>query len=158
MNLGIESETLEFKKSTSEVGKAMDNIASMLNKHGHGTVFFGVSPKGDVVGQSVSASSLDEIARKVKEAIKPMIYPEIRVESFSGKDVIRVDFSGTERPYSSFGRYYKRVFDRTEEMTPGELRAMLASTDYSSSWENNLTEYGLEAVDTVALETFYSKL
>ena len=157
MNLGIESETLEFKKSTSEVGKAMDNIASMLNKHGHGTVFFGVSPKGDVVGQSVSASSLDEIARKVKEAIKPMIYPEIRVESFSGKDVIRVDFSGTERPYSSFGRYYKRVFDRTEEMTPGELRAMLASTDYSSSWENNLTEYGLEAVDTVALETFYSK-
>ena len=34
MNLGIESETLEFKKTTGEVDKAMDNIASMLNKHG----------------------------------------------------------------------------------------------------------------------------
>ena len=36
MNLGIESETLEFKKSTGEIEKAVDNIASMLNKHGHG--------------------------------------------------------------------------------------------------------------------------
>ena len=35
MNLGIESETLEFKKSTGEIEKAISNIASMLNKHGH---------------------------------------------------------------------------------------------------------------------------
>ena len=44
MNLGIESEILEFKKTTGEINKAVDNIASMLNKHGHGTLFFGVSP------------------------------------------------------------------------------------------------------------------
>ena len=31
MNLGIESETLEFKKTTGELDKAVDNIASMLN-------------------------------------------------------------------------------------------------------------------------------
>ena len=43
MNLGIESETLEFKKTTGEIDKAMDNIASMLNKHGHGTLYFGVN-------------------------------------------------------------------------------------------------------------------
>lgn len=43
MNLGIESETIEFKKSTAELEKAVDNIASMLNKHGHGTVYFGVA-------------------------------------------------------------------------------------------------------------------
>ena len=35
MNLGIESETLEFKKTTGELEKAVDDIASMLNKHGH---------------------------------------------------------------------------------------------------------------------------
>ena len=29
MNLGIESETLEFKKTTGEIEKAVDNIASM---------------------------------------------------------------------------------------------------------------------------------
>lgn len=81
MNLGIESETLEFKKSTGELDKAVDNIASMLNKHGHGTVYFGVLPSGDVTGQQISASSLDDVAKKIKEAIKPMIYPEIKMKT-----------------------------------------------------------------------------
>ena len=141
MNLGIESEILEFKKTTGELEKAMDNIASMLNKHGHGTVYFGVAPNGDVKGQTVSASSLDDVAKKIKEAIKPMIFPEIEHEVLEGKDVIRVDFSGSEKPYSSYGRYYKRVFDRTEEMTPNELKHMMASQDHTSYWENNLTAY-----------------
>ena len=160
MNLGIESETLEFKKTTGEVDKAMDNIASMLNKHGHGTLYFGVSPNGEVTGQQISASSLDDVAKKIKAAIKPMIYPEIRQEVLDGKTVIRVDFSGKEKPYSSFGRYFKRVFDRTEEMTPDELKRMMAEmadTDKSSYWENNLTEYGIESLDTDALEEFYKK-
>ena len=157
MNLGIESETLEFKKTTGEVDKAMDNIASMLNKHGHGTLYFGVSPNGEVTGQQISASSLDDVAKKVKAAIKPMIYPEIKQEVLDGKTVIRVDFSGKEKPYSSFGRYFKRVFDRTEEMTPDELKRMMADTDRSSYWENNLTEYGLESLDAAALEEFYKR-
>ena len=87
MNLGIESETLEFKKTTGEVDKAMDNIASMLNKHGHGTLYFGVSPNGEVTGQQISASSLDDVAKKIKTAIKPMIYPEIKQEILEGKNV-----------------------------------------------------------------------
>ena len=157
MNLGIESETLEFKKTTGEVDKAMDNIASMLNKHGHGTLYFGVSPNGEVTGQQISTSSLDDVAKKIKAAIKPMIYPEIKQEILDGKNVIRVDFSGEEKPYSSFGRYYKRVFDRTEDMTPDELKRMMAETDKSSYWENNLTGYGLESVDMATLEEFYKR-
>lgn len=157
MNLGIESETLEFKKSTAELEKAVNNIASMLNKHGHGTVYFGVSPDGNVTGQLISASTLNDIASKIKDTIKPMIYPEIKKEEFDGQTVIRVDFSGTEKPYSSNGRYYKRVFDRTEEMTPDELKQMMASTDHSSYWENNTTRYGLEVLDSNALKNFYEK-
>ena len=86
-----------------------------------------------------------------------MIYPEIKKEMMDGKSVIRVDFFGKEKPYSSFGRYYKRVFDRTEEMTPDELKRMMAETDKSSYWENNLTEFGLESLDLVALEEFYKR-
>ncbi len=157
MNLGNESEILEFKKTTGELDKAVDNIASMLNKHGYGTLYFGVSPNGDVTGQQISASSLNDVAKKIKDAIKPMIYPEVKEERLEEKTVIRVDFSGREKPYSSFGRYYKRVFDRTEEMTPDELKHMMAQTDNSSYWENNLTEYGIEAVDHDALLSFYKK-
>ena len=56
MKPGIESETLEFKKTAAEIEKAVDNIASMLNKHGHGTLIFGVSPDGKGTGQQISAS------------------------------------------------------------------------------------------------------
>ncbi len=157
MNLGIESETLEFKKTTAELDKAVCNIASMLNKHGHGTLYFGIAPNGDVIGQQITAASLNDVAKKIKESIQPMIFPEIKEEKLNDKTVIRVDFSGTEKPYSAFGRYYKRVFDRTEEMTPSELKHMMAETDYSSFWENNLTSFGLEVLDHETLNNFYKK-
>ncbi|MEI3219646.1 MAG: hypothetical protein V8S08_08620 [Lachnoclostridium sp.] len=35
MNLGIETETLEFKKSTGELKEAMHSICAILNKHQH---------------------------------------------------------------------------------------------------------------------------
>ena len=41
MNLGMETETIEYKKSTGEMREGMESIASILNKHGHGTLYFG---------------------------------------------------------------------------------------------------------------------
>lgn len=157
MNFGRETEFLEFKKTTGELIDSMDDICAILNKHGHGTLWFGVKPNGDVVGQEIGAHTLDDIARYIKEYIKPMIYPTINEETIDGKTCIKVEFIGTERPYSSRGRYYLRVIDRSEEMTPNELRDMLSSTDNSSRWENNVTKYGLEAVDSDALMRFYKK-
>ena len=51
MNLGIETEYVEHKRSTSEMHEGMESVASILNKHGHGTLYFGVRPSdGEVVG------------------------------------------------------------------------------------------------------------
>ena len=61
MNLGKESETLEFKKTTGEMKEAMVSISSILNKHGIGTLYFGVKPNGDIIGQDVSESSITTI-------------------------------------------------------------------------------------------------
>ncbi len=157
MNLGKESETLEFKKSTSELKNAMDDICAILNKHGKGVLYFGVKPNGDVCGQMVSASSLDDVATHIKTAIKPMIYPSIKEETLDGLSVIKVEFTGTERPYSSYGRYYKRVHDRAEDMTPDELKHMMLNTDFSSIWENNLTPFGINDIDSKALKSFYTR-
>lgn len=157
MNIGKENETLEFKKSTAEIDKAVCNIASMLNKHGHGTLYFGVSPDGEVTGQPLSQETLNDVAKKIGEAIRPIIYPTIQKVSFDGVETVQVEFSGMERPYSAFGRYYKRVHDRTEEMTPAELRSQMFSSDVGSIWENHPTKYGLEAIDHEALRRFYDK-
>ena len=49
MNIGRESELIEFKKSTSETKEGIVSIASILNKHGQGKIFFGVKDNGDVI-------------------------------------------------------------------------------------------------------------
>ena len=36
----------------------MNSISAMLNKHGRGTIYFGVLPNGDVKGQMVNESTL----------------------------------------------------------------------------------------------------
>lgn len=91
MNLGKESETLEFKKTTGELKEAMISISSILNKHGVGTLYFGVKPNGDVVGQDVSESSLRDVSRFVYESIKPQIYPVIQEEILDDRHVIKVE-------------------------------------------------------------------
>lgn len=90
MNLGKESETLEFKKTTGELKEAMISISSILNKHGVGTLYFGVKPNGDVIGQDVSESSLRDVSRFVYEFIKPQIYPVIQEEILDDRHVIKV--------------------------------------------------------------------
>lgn len=157
MNFGKENECLEFKKTTGELRDAMDDVVSILNKSGKGTLYFGIKPNGDICGQEVSTSTLDDVATFFKKAIKPMVYPSIKEEIIDNKHIIKVEFAGSERPYSSYGRYYKRVHDRAEEMTPDELKHMMLNTDYSSIWENNLTSFGMETVDKEALNKFYNK-
>ena len=88
MNLGKESEMLEFKKTTGELKEAMVSISAILNKHGVGTLYFGVKPNGDVTGQNVSESSLRDVSRLVYESIKPQIYPVIQEEILDGRHVI----------------------------------------------------------------------
>ena len=48
---GKETETLEFKKSTGELKKAVISIASILNKSGKGEVYFGIRNDGTVLGR-----------------------------------------------------------------------------------------------------------
>ncbi len=155
MNLGRENEQLEFKKTTSEVKDAVDDICAMLNKHGSGRVIFGVWPNGEAKGQEIGEFTADDIARVCKEAIVSMIYPSIKEVDYGGAKCLQVDFAGRERPYSSYGIYYKRVVDRSEKMTPDELKSVMASTDYTSKWENCLTSFGIDCVDKVALRSFY---
>ena len=157
MNLGIENETTEFKKSTSELKVAMDDVCAILNKHGFGTLYFGVKPNGDVCGQDVTHNTLNDVATFIKTAIYPAIYPQIDKITLDGKDVIKVEFRGTERPYSSYGRYFKRVHDRAENIVPEELKHMMLNNDFTSIWESNLTPFGIESIDSKALKSFYNR-
>ena len=140
MNLGKETETLEFKKSTGEIREGMVSIASILNKHGVGTLYFGIKPNGDVIGQDISESSLRDVSRAVYESIKPQIYPAINEEVLDGRHVIKVEFSGENAPYSAGGRYYLRTADEDREVTPEELKAFFGANKHRGKWEKDISE------------------
>ena len=61
VNIGPETEQIEYKKTIGEIKEAMISIAAILNKHQQGELYFGVKNDGTVVGQEIN----DETLRKV---------------------------------------------------------------------------------------------
>lgn len=70
-------------------------------------------------------------------------------------DVIKVEFSGNDIPYSAFGRYYIRIADEDRELTPNELRNMMISKEYEENWCDKITSYTLQDVNEESLQKFY---
>lgn len=157
INFGHETEELEFKRSTGEVHDAMKDVVAILNKHEKGILYFGVAPNGDVKGLQVAESTLRDVSRVVFESIKPQIYPQIQKITIDGCDIIEVRFSGKNKPYSAYGKYYIRVADESRELTPAELKEMMLSSEYSERWEQFETEYTIKDVDEAALKDFYNR-
>lgn len=157
INFGHETEELEFKKTTGELHEAMIDVVAILNKHGQGTLYFGILPSGDVKGLQVAESTLRDVSRIVFESIKPQIYPQIQKITIDGCDIIEVKFSGKNKPYSAYGKYYIRVADESRELTPAELKEIMLMSEYSERWEQFETNYSVDDVDKKALKDFYDK-
>lgn len=126
MNLGMESEILEFKKSTSELNQGIISLSAMLNKHGEGTLYFGVKNDGTIIGQKdVNENTLRDISRKISEGIEPQIIPHISLELIGDYKVIKVYVSGNDIPYSAYGIYYSRSFDEDRKLDKNSLKALM---------------------------------
>jgi ATP-dependent DNA helicase RecG len=158
MNIGFESEKSEYKKTTGELKEAVISVSSILNKHKHGVLYFGVNNNGDITGQQIGPNTLRDVSRYIYDHIHPT--PEIAVEALEadGRSYIKVVFNGDEQPYSAYGRYYIRVGDEDKEITRSQLRGMFFDefTDYSA-WENTLTEYTADDIDEETLITAYTQ-
>ena len=151
MNIGFESETIEFKKSTSELKEGVISIASILNKHNSGVLYFGVKDNGDVKGQEVGKETQRDISRAISGNIKPECLYEIHLRNTAeGESFIEVSFSGKDAPYSAYGRYYQRFADEDKAISDIQLERLFKERlkDYSE-WENQVSE---ETVDDVSEE------
>ena len=153
MNLGIESETLEFKKSTSELKEGLCSICSILNKHGAGTLYFGVNRKGEVIGQQISEETLRDISKSIAEFIKPTIVPTIVKLLVDDK----VDFYGLEKPYSYNGKYYIRSADEDRLISTSNLKKILRNELDRNLWEVEYTNTKVNDVDKNAIKTLHKE-
>lgn len=156
MNLGCETEHIEFKESTSEKHEALESIASILNKHGYGEVYFGVKDNGDVKGQMIMDSTIKELTESIFRDIEPRIIPTITKENFAGLSVLKVAFSGTQVPYSAFGKFLIRVGTQNRKMSRDELVRLVKDSDYSLNWEKEIS-HSIDDIDDVTLKGFFQE-
>ena len=150
MNIGMETELIEFKKSTGELKEGIISLASMLNKNGRGALYFGVRNDGEIVGQQIGDRTMREISQGIANAIKPQIIPTIIIELCDDKNVIKVTAEGGEQPYSAYGKYYMRSADEDREISPQQLRGlMLSASDSIVNIESNNQELTFEQLKTL---------
>lgn len=127
MNIGQETEQVEFKKSTGELKEGLISLSSMLNKHGSGILWFGIKNNGDVIGQAIGDGTLRDISQAVAVNIKPVVIPTISLVLMDDRNVIKVEVAGEDKPYSAYGKYYMRSADEDREITPMQLRELMLS-------------------------------
>ncbi len=143
-----ESETLEFKKSTAQLKEAVISVCAMLNKHNKAIVYFGIKDDGSVFGQDIGKKTTSDISHEFRNNLKPIPNIIITVEKIDAKDVIKVEATGDDTPYSAYGRYYIRVDDSDIFMDSKQLWKYFESKSKTySKWEEKLTTYGIEHID-----------
>jgi ATP-dependent DNA helicase RecG len=93
-----ESETREFKATTSQRGEAAKAVCAMLNHKG-GRVIFGVDAKGRVTGQEVTDGTMDDVAAYLR-MIEPPAFPSMeRIPAGKAREAIVVSVEqGSRRP------------------------------------------------------------
>jgi len=128
-NLGLESESVEFKESIGQLDKGIISLISMLNKNGCGTVLFGVRDNGDVIGHDVGAKTLRHITQNIADTVDPPIVAKVEVKLASdSKKYISVSATGTERPYAYKDAVYIRSGEEDRKIPMSELRKIIRSS------------------------------
>ena len=151
-----ESETVEFKKSTAELKEAAISIVAMLNKHGQGEVFFGISDDGQVVGQDIGRMTIKEVTQTVVDNIEPKIYPRVEIRKIEGKDCIVVEAHGIGSPYFAYGRAYIRVGESNKALTPHEIEKLILNKK-KLLWESEISERKLKDIDIQTLKDYMKR-
>lgn len=160
MNLGKESELIEFKESLAQLDEGLKSLTAMLNKNNRGTIYFGVNDEGEVVGLSVGKETETKIRHRIKELVSPDLFFKIRIlNDEKGKDYIELSSEGTDIPYSFDGRYYIRNASSDDGVSNYLLRRMLINENVDvlkekRSYRQDLTFLGLiQCLENVGIHT-----
>jgi ATP-dependent DNA helicase RecG len=131
-----ESEKAEFKKTTGQRSDGAKTACAMLNGQG-GFVLFGVTDAGEVRGQQVSASTLEDLVHELRRIEpQPLLNPE-RVPLENGLEVIALPVPGRSGgPYTYDGHPYVRQGPTTLVMPQDEYgRRLVERAHPTHRWE-----------------------
>jgi ATP-dependent DNA helicase RecG len=144
-----ESQCLEFKKSTAQIKPAFETLCAFLNTKG-GTVLLGVKNSGELIGQSITDYTKQELANEIKK-IEPNAQIEIHyVPLENNNQVIVLEVPpGKHTPYAYDGRPFERNQSTTERMTQHRYEQLIVDRgQLNHSWEDQpANEYGIDDLD-----------
>lgn len=162
MNLGTESEFIEFKENLAQLDKGLKSLTAMLNKNKRGTVYFGVKDDGEVVGVTIGKETDTKIRSRIKELVSPDIFFKINTLVSEDKNYIELTAKGTDIPYSFDGRYYIRNAKSDDTVSNYLLRRMLINESVDllrekRCYRQDLTFLGLiKYLENVGVHTYDS--
>lgn len=95
---------VEFKETTGQLERGMETLCAFLNGEG-GTVLFGVTDKGKIIGQDVSDKTKRDIADAIRR-IEPFATVEVsNSENLKSLQKIVADPDNTVRLYGLVEQY-----------------------------------------------------
>lgn len=158
VNIGSETEKIEYKKSIGELKEAIFSIVAILNKHQKGELYFGVKNDGTVIGQEINDESLRKVSQAIGNHIKPAIYPEIKIQQFGDRKTILVRFEGSRCPYLAYNVPRIRVADEDLVMDQDTYDSMIRKRDnVDYSWEKRVSKYTIDDVNEGAFSEYLRK-
>lgn len=153
-----ESETLEFKKSTAQLKSVCETLCAFLNHQG-GMVLIGVDDKGQLLGQDVTDSTRQEIAKEISK-IEPAVHINTHYLPLdNGKIIIMLVASiGQYIPYAYEGRAFQRIQSTTTRMSQHRYEELLIQrSQLNYSWDKALSQtYTLSDLDEPLIKKFIS--
>ena len=144
-----ETESLELKKSLTQLKEGVISLSAMLNKTHCGTVVFGVNDDGKICGVTVGKRTKADITQEIQNHLKPLpVRIDIEESVHEEKTLINVSVNGDDTPYSAYGRYYIRVNDADIQMDSHQLKAFFEKQDDSYiKWEKSETVHDADEID-----------
>ena len=149
-----ENGQIEFKETTGQLERSMETLCAFLNGEG-GTILFGITDKGKVIGQEVSDATKRSIAEAINR-LEPMANTQVSYISLPENDkkviVIHVENSRMERPFSYKGRAYIRVESVTTIMPQTAYNQLLMKRGGKYGWESIINpELQIDELDENAI-------
>ena len=132
-----ENGQVEFKETTGQLERGMETLCAFLNSEG-GTVLFGVTDKGKIIGQEVSDKTKRDIAEAIRR-FEPFATLEVSYISIQNTDksviALSADSQRYMRPFSYKGRAYLRLESVTSSMPQDVYNQLLMQRGGKYAWE-----------------------
>jgi len=120
-----ESETVEFKKSLSELKEIIKTISAFANTKG-GRIFVGVSNYGKALGVEIGKDTVERLVNQIIQNTDPKVHPRTTVEKIDEKQIIIIKVKeSSDHLVLAFGRPYRRVGKSTLQVSKDEYERII---------------------------------